>query len=126
MPLASRCALLTSRVQTPLPRPNIVEFACRITSSMSVNGIAEMTGPKISSRAITGTAVRAEFGPSGVMRERIEKGERVDVFASADMGHPLRLEQAKRASAVAMFARNAVCALATARVGLTSQRSLCG
>ena len=34
--------------------------------------------------ARTGTTVRTEFGPSGVMRERIEKGERVDLLASAD------------------------------------------
>lgn len=71
-------------------------------------------------QAKTGTSVRVEFGPSGVMRERIEKGERVDVFTSADMGHPLRLEQQGQAIAVAMFARNAVCAFSTARVGLTS------
>src|SRR5262245_50156481 len=68
----------------------------------------------------TGISVRTEFGPSGVMRERIEKGERVDVFTSADMGHPLRLEQQGQASAVAMFARNAVCAFSTSRIGLTS------
>jgi ABC-type molybdate transport system substrate-binding protein len=68
----------------------------------------------------TGISVRAEFGPSGVMRERIEKGERVDVFTSADMGHPLRLAQEGRASAAVMFARNAVCAFSTVRVGLTS------
>jgi molybdate transport system substrate-binding protein len=33
-----------------------------------------------------GGTVRTEFGPSGLMRERIERGERVDLFASADMG----------------------------------------
>jgi hypothetical protein len=26
-----------------------------------------------------------------VLRERVEKGESADVFASADMGHPLKL-----------------------------------
>src|SRR5262245_43408676 len=71
-------------------------------------------------QAKTGTAVRTEFGPSGVMRERIEKGEHVDVFTSADMGHPIRLERQGQARAVAMFARNAVCAFSTSRVGLTS------
>ena len=29
-----------------------------------------------------GGTVRTEFGPSGLMRERIERGERVDLFAS--------------------------------------------
>src|SRR5262245_30143067 len=59
-------------------------------------------------QARTGLSVRVEFGPSGVMRERIEKGERVDVFASADMGHPLRLERQGQATAVAMFAHTAL------------------
>jgi len=74
--------------------------------------------------ARTGITVRAEFGPSGVMRERIEKGERVDLLASADMGHPLRLERQGQASAVAMFARNSVCAFSTSRVGLTTSNLL--
>ena len=74
--------------------------------------------------ARTGTTVRTEFGPSGVMRERIEKGDRVDLLASADMGHPLRLERQGQASAVVMFARNSVCAFSTARVGLTTSSLL--
>jgi ABC-type molybdate transport system substrate-binding protein len=41
-------------------------------------------------QARQGGTVRAEFGPSGLMRERIERGERVDLFASADMDHPVR------------------------------------
>src|SRR5262245_41335094 len=71
-------------------------------------------------QARTGVAVRAEFGASGVRRERIEQGERVDVFAAADMSHPSRLERQGQATAVAMFARNAVCAFSTGRVGLTT------
>jgi molybdate transport system substrate-binding protein len=31
--------------------------------------------------------IRTEFGPSGRMRERIERGEQADPFASADIGH---------------------------------------
>jgi ABC-type molybdate transport system substrate-binding protein len=67
-----------------------------------------------------GAPVRAEFGPSGSLRERIEKGERVDLFASADMSHPLRLEKQGQAVAVAMFARNTVCAFSTNRLGVTT------
>lgn len=70
--------------------------------------------------ARSGHPVKTAFGPSGVMRERIEQGDRVDVFTSADMGHPLRLEREGRAAGVAMFARNAVCAFATKRVALTT------
>jgi ABC-type molybdate transport system substrate-binding protein len=39
-------------------------------------------------QAVRGTHVRTDFGPSGLMRERIQRGEKVDVFASADLGHP--------------------------------------
>jgi ABC-type molybdate transport system substrate-binding protein len=67
-----------------------------------------------------GPPVRMEFGPSGMMRERIEAREKVDLFASADMEHPLRLERQNYAVAVAMFARNTLCAFSTSRVGLTT------
>lgn len=67
----------------------------------------------------TGISLAADFGPSGVLRERIEKGEKTDLFASADMGHPLKLAADGRATRVAMFTRNALCAFATPKVGLT-------
>ena len=68
--------------------------------------------------------VRTEFGPSGLMRERIEKGERVDLFASAELGHPLQLREQGRATTVAMFTRNTLCAVATPQVGLTTANFL--
>ena len=40
------------------------------------------------------------------------------------MGHPLRLERQAQATAVAMFARNAVCAFSTKKTGLTTARLL--
>lgn len=39
-----------------------------------------------------GQAVVAQFGPSGLLRERIESGENVDLFASANMKHPQTLQ----------------------------------
>lgn len=68
----------------------------------------------------TGVEVTADFGPSGVLRERIEKGEKADLLASADMGHPLTLLADGRATRVDMFTRNALCAFATPKAGLTS------
>ncbi|GMG83133.1 molybdate ABC transporter substrate-binding protein [Paralimibaculum aggregatum] len=58
-----------------------------------------------------GTAVETRFGPSGLMRGRIEAGETAHVFASANMRHPRRLEAAGRGGPVALFARNRLCAL---------------
>jgi ABC-type molybdate transport system substrate-binding protein len=71
-----------------------------------------------------GASVRTEFGPSGLMRARIEKGEKVDVFTSADMGHRLKLRSDGRARHVAMFTRNALCAIAKPSVGLTTENFL--
>jgi molybdate transport system substrate-binding protein len=33
----------------------------------------------------TGATIIADFGPSGTLRERIERGEHADLFASTDM-----------------------------------------
>ena len=53
-----------------------------------------------------GPAVNATYGASGLLRERIEKGEPADVFASADVGNPQALARAGRAAAPVVFARN--------------------
>lgn len=61
--------------------------------------------------------VKTDFAFSGLMRERIEAGEQVDVFTSADMGHPEKLLADGRADTVAMFARNSLCLVTPERVG---------
>jgi molybdate transport system substrate-binding protein len=61
----------------------------------------------------TGLQVETEFAASGLLRERIEKGEAAHIFASADMGHPAKLFDAGYAKTnVAIFGRNQLCALA--------------
>lgn len=74
--------------------------------------------------AKTGTTVKTAFGPSGLMRERIEKGETADLFTSADMGSPLALNASGKAGPVAMFTRNALCAWARPEVGMTTETVL--
>src|SRR5215470_20171028 len=71
-----------------------------------------------------GLTVATQFGPSGRMRERIEKGEHVDVFTSADIGHARKLVEDGRASVMAMFARNTVCLLAPVAFGATPENVL--
>ena len=66
-----------------------------------------------------GAAVETEFGASGLLRERIESGDRPHVFASADMGHPLALERRRLGGPALLFARNALCALV--RPGVEAQ-----
>jgi molybdate transport system substrate-binding protein len=68
----------------------------------------------------TGVEIVAAFGPSGVLRERIEKGEQVDLFASADIGHPLTLLKEGLATRVVMFTRNSLCGFSDLKIGLTT------
>ena len=68
--------------------------------------------------------VDAVYGASGLLRERIEKGEPAEGFASADMGHPQRLAAAGRAGEVRLFTRNRLCALAAPSVSVSSETLL--
>ena len=65
----------------------------------AVGQVAENWGAK------HGIAVRTEFGPSGRMRERIERGEPVDLFTSADIGHAAKLVADGRAQVMASPAK---------------------
>ncbi|MDK9604182.1 molybdate ABC transporter substrate-binding protein [Lelliottia wanjuensis] len=53
--------------------------------------------------------VDTQFGPAGLLRERIEAGEPCDLFASANVAHPQALLQYGRARSVAVFASNTLC-----------------
>ena len=53
--------------------------------------------------------VLCDFGPAGLLRERIDAGEPCDFFASANMAHPQTLLDAGRAQSVAPFATNRLC-----------------
>lgn len=59
----------------------------------------------------TGHKVQRTFGPSGLLRERIEQGEPAQLFASADTQHLTRLAQRGGWSDTVTFARNMLCAL---------------
>jgi ABC-type molybdate transport system substrate-binding protein len=56
--------------------------------------------------------VQAKFGASGLLKDEIAGGAKAEVFASANMEHPLALAAEKRSGAVVLFARNRLCALA--------------
>ncbi len=74
--------------------------------------------------ARTGTRVALGFGPSGLLRERIEKGEAAQVFASADTEHPQRLANAGDWQAPVVFVRNRLCALVVPGLALTTDTML--
>lgn len=69
--------------------------------------------------ARTGQKVALAFGASGLLRERIEKGEPAQVFASADTDHPQRLAARVGWSAPVVFTRNALCALTSEQINAT-------
>ncbi|MEP6791588.1 MAG: molybdate ABC transporter substrate-binding protein, partial [Ramlibacter sp.] len=71
-----------------------------------------------------GDRVAATFGASGLLRERIEKGEPAQVFTSADMEHPQRLAQGPAWQAPVVFARNQMCLLAAPSVPVNSANVL--
>lgn len=67
----------------------------------------------------TGQRVELTFGASGLLRERIEKGEDAQVFASADTEHPLRLARQGGWQAPTVFVRNTLCALTSEKISAT-------
>jgi molybdate transport system substrate-binding protein len=68
----------------------------------------------------TGVQVQAEFGPAGLLHERIEGGARPDIFASANMAHPQALADKGLATIPMVMARNRICARALPSFGLTT------
>jgi ABC-type molybdate transport system substrate-binding protein len=72
----------------------------------------------------TGASASPTFGPSGLLRERIEHGEPADVFASADMDQPRILAREQSGRYVEMFTRNRLCVLGRAKLGLNPDNLL--
>jgi ABC-type molybdate transport system substrate-binding protein len=67
-----------------------------------------------------GIPIKSEFGGGGALRERIEKGEKPDLFISADMGQPEKLETAGRTVVpVIAFAKNRECVVSKKALGVT-------
>lgn len=72
-------------------------------------------------RARLNIEVKASFGGSGSLRDRIENGTSPDLLLSADMASPRKLETLGRAVLPAIaFARNRMCFVSRRSVGLTS------
>lgn len=68
--------------------------------------------------------ITTKFGPSGLLRQAIEKGEAADVFASADMDHPDKLAAGGWGGPVVLFTRNQLCALAQSGIHVTADTLL--
>jgi ABC-type molybdate transport system substrate-binding protein len=73
-------------------------------------------------KAYGGAVDPVVYGPSGLLRQRIEKGEAADILASADMAQPRAL--AKAGQPVILFTRNKLCALGRESLDLTPETVL--
>lgn len=71
-----------------------------------------------------GVPVHFEFGPSGLLRDRLLKGEAADLFASANMEHPKTLHEKGIGAPVRRFTRNSLCALAAPNLVLSPEKLL--
>ncbi len=74
--------------------------------------------------ARTGQKIVLTFGASGLLRERIEKGEPAQVFTSADTGHPQRLAATGTWQPPVVFVRNQLCALISDTLDVTPESLL--
>src|SRR3984885_14733578 len=54
------------------------------------------------------------WGPSGTLRERLQKGEAFDIFASAALPHAQALTDAGISGPSVLFTRNALCVVTDA------------
>ena len=85
--------------------------ALTVYAAGSLRGVLTQIGQDFETSP-RGVKVDFVFGASGLLRDRLQGGERADVFASANMEHPRALAEAGKAQPVQSFARNAMCALA--------------
>jgi molybdate transport system substrate-binding protein len=67
-----------------------------------------------------GHAVRLDFGPSGLLKDRLLAVPGGGVFASANLEHPEALARVGRAGPVRPFARDVLCALVAPGVDVTT------
>ncbi len=66
----------------------------------------------------------AKYGPSGKLRQEIEAGAKVDVFASASTEHTQALAQQKLLGPSEVFTHNDLCVIARAELALTAANML--
>lgn len=76
------------------------------------------------SGAAPGSAALPVYGPSGLLRQRLQHGAVADLFASSDLTGPEQLAQDGRSRPVMLFARSDICAIGRKTLGLTTETVL--
>jgi molybdenum ABC transporter molybdate-binding protein len=107
----SACSSLGTPAVTPAP------LTLEVYAAGSLRGA--LTAIAKDYEVATGQKITLSFGASGLLRERIEKGESAHVFASADTDHPQRLARQGGWQAPTVFVRNTLCALTSDKINAT-------
>lgn len=112
--LALAAAALLAAAPVAPAAPETVEIFSAGSLRAAWNDVAKEAAPAL------GIDVKSNFGGSGLMRERIEKGESPDLFTSADLGSPRKLEsQGRTVVPVVAFARNRICIVSRRSASVT-------
>jgi len=107
-------ALLASAIAAAAPAEKVEVYSAGSLRAVWTE-VAAQAGPALN------IEVKPTFGGSGLLRERIEQGERPDLFTSADLGSPRKLEAAGRTAVpVVAFARNRMCVVSRRASAVTA------
>lgn len=110
------CSLF-AMLMLPMPTPSHAADTVLLHAAGSLRGA--LTEVSNAYEKSAGVKVQAKYGPSGLLRDEIAGGAKAEVFASANMDHPMALARAGKAGAVALFARNRLCALVKPGLAVT-------
>jgi ABC-type molybdate transport system substrate-binding protein len=120
--MRTRNRLVAAGVALLLSLPAAAQEPVRLFAAGSLRAVMTEIGQAYAKAG--GGPLQGEFGPSGLLRDRLAKGELADVFASANMEHPASLHAAGRSGPVTSFARNRLCALVAPGVPVTTETLL--
>ena len=113
--VVTACFALAGRATAGAAPADVVQIFAAGSLRGVVGELAKEAGPELN------IEVKSSFGGSGLMRERIEKGESPDLFMSADLGSPRKLEaQHRTVIPVIAFARNRMCIVSRRSAGITA------
>lgn len=112
--------VLTSSANAAKPSP--AQAPIKVLAAGSLTGAITAAAKLYTEK--TGQRFDLQFGPAGLLRERIEAGEHADVYASANMEHPQTLADKGIATQPVVLVRNRLCAKALPEFGLTTENFL--
>ena len=91
----------------------------------AAGSLANTVGELVTASGLPADTVAAPvFGPADLLRQRIEAGERADLFLSADLAQPQRLADAGRSGPAIPFARNRLCLITREAARVTADTML--